>query len=110
LWRENASGDAYHASLFADPVSLEALATEQRNYLRRLFHDSVGFAGVKMIRRILGLAHVEDLEAIKDPDLRARCERKALRLGRLLVIESGSFSKINEVTAAARQEYSHHES
>jgi 5-methylthioribose kinase len=104
LWRENASGDAYHASLFGDPVSLEALATEQRNYLRRLFRDSVGFAGVKMIRRILGLAHVEDLEAIKDPDLRAQCERKALRLGRLLVIESERFSKISEVTAAARQE------
>ena len=110
LWHENASGDAYHASLFGDSASLEALDTEQRNYLRRLFHDSVGFAGVKMIRRILGLAHVEDLEAIKDPDLRARCEHKALRLGRLLVLESESFSKISEVTAAARQEYSHHES
>jgi 5-methylthioribose kinase len=110
LWQENATGDAYHASLFADPVSLEALATERREYLLRLFHDSVGFAGVKMIRRILGLAHVEDLEAIKDPDLRARCERQALRLGRLLVLESESFSNIAEVTAAARQEYSHHES
>jgi 5-methylthioribose kinase len=110
LWQEQASGDAYHASLFADPCSREALATEKRNYLQRLFHDSVGFAGVKMIRRILGLAHVEDLEAIKDPDLRARCERKSLRLGRLLVLESESFSKITEVTAAARQEYSRHES
>jgi 5-methylthioribose kinase len=110
LWKENPSGDAYHASLFADPVSLEALSTEQKKYLERLFHDSVGFAGAKMIRRILGLAHVEDLEAIKDPDLRARCERKALRLGRLLVIESESFSNIADVTAAARQEYSHHES
>jgi 5-methylthioribose kinase len=110
LWQEQASGNVYHASLFADPSSCEALATEKRNYLQRLFHDSVGFAGVKMIRRILGLAHVEDLEAIKDPDVRARCERKALRLGRLLVIESESFSKITEVTAAARQEYSRHES
>jgi 5-methylthioribose kinase len=110
LWQEQASGDVYHASLFADPCSCEALATEKRNYLQRLFHDSVGFAGVKMIRRILGLAHVEDLEAIKDPDLRARCERKSLRLGRLLVLESESFSKITEVTAAARQEYSRHES
>jgi 5-methylthioribose kinase len=110
LWRESATGDAYHASLFADPVSLEALATEQRRYLQRLFHDSVAFAGVKMIRRILGLAHVEDLEAIKDADLRARCERKALRLGRLLVLESENFPNIAAVTAAARQEYSHHES
>jgi 5-methylthioribose kinase len=110
LWKEQGSGDAYHASLFTDPNSCEALATERRKYLQRLFHDSVGFAGVKMIRRILGLAHVEDLEAIKEPDLRARCERKALRLGRLLVIESESFCKITEVTGAARQEYSRHES
>jgi 5-methylthioribose kinase len=110
LWQEQASGDVYHASLFADPCCCEALATEKRIYLQRLFHDSIGFAGVKMIRRILGLAHVEDLEAIKDPDLRARCERKALRLGRLLVLQSESFSKITEVTAAARQEYSPHES
>jgi 5-methylthioribose kinase len=110
LWQEPASGDAYHASLFADPPSCEALATERRKYLQRLFHDSVGFAGVKMIRRIFGLAHVEDLEAIKDADLRARCERKALRLGRLLVLESESFCKITEVTAAARQEYLRHES
>jgi 5-methylthioribose kinase len=110
LWHENATGDAYQASLFADPVSLEALARERSRYLRGLLHDSVAFAGVKMIRRILGLAHVEDLEAIKDPDLRARCERKALRLGRLLVLESESFSNIAEVTAATRQEYSHHES
>ncbi|MBV8226577.1 MAG: S-methyl-5-thioribose kinase [Verrucomicrobia bacterium] len=110
LWRQNATGDAYHVSLFADPASLEALATERGKYLRRLFHDSVAFAGVKIIRRILGLAHVEELEAIKDPDLRARCERKALRLGRSLVLESESFSNIAEVTAAARQEYSHYES
>jgi 5-methylthioribose kinase len=110
LWQEPASGDAYHTSLFADPPSCEALATERRKYLQRLFHDSVGFAGVKMIRRIFGLAHVEDLEAIKDADLRARCERKALRLGRLLVLESESFCKITEVTAAARQEHLRHES
>jgi 5-methylthioribose kinase len=110
LWQEQGSGDAYHASLFVDPLSCEALATERRKYLQRLFHDSLGFAGVKMIRRIFGLAHVEDIEAIKDADLRARCERKALRLGRLLVIDSDSFCKITEVTAAAREEYLRHES
>jgi 5-methylthioribose kinase len=63
-----------------------------------------------MVRRILGLAHVAELEAILDPDLRARCERKALRIGRLLVVNAGSFAKINEVTAAAREEYSNNES
>jgi 5-methylthioribose kinase len=51
-------------------------------------HVALGFVGVKMIRRILGLAHVAELEAILDPDLRARCERKALRIGRLLVVNA----------------------
>lgn len=110
LWRENVAGDAYHASLFGDPAAQESLLLEQRRYLHRLFHDSLGFAGVKMIRRILGLAHVEELEAIRDPDLRARCERKALRLGRLLVVNAESFAKISEVTAAAHEEASQNES
>jgi len=110
LWRENVTGDAYHASLFTDPASWEALILEQRHYLHRLFHDALGFAGVKMIRRILGLAHVAELEAILDPDLRARCERHALRIGRLLVINAESFAKIDEVTAAAGEEYSDYES
>ena len=57
-----------------------------------------------MIRRVLGLAHVEELEAILDPDLKARCERKALRVGRLLVINAESFAKFSEVTAAGEED------
>ena len=94
LWRENIVGDAYESSLSTDRASREELILEQRRYLHRLFHDSLGFAGVKMIRRVLGLAHVEELEAILDPDIRARCERKALRVGRLLVINAESFVRL----------------
>lgn len=69
----------------------------QRAYLDRVFRDSIGFAGVKMIRRILGLAHVEDLESIADPALRARCEKKALEAARKLVVRRGSFKDIRDV-------------
>ena len=55
-----------------------------------------------MIRRILGLAHVEDLEAIADPERRARCEMKALRLARELVVRAKGFSDLAEVVSAAR--------
>ena len=51
-----------------------------------LFTDMLGFAGCKMIRRILGLAHVEELESIADPDIRAVAERKVLALGRRLIL------------------------
>ena len=55
-----------------------------------------------MIRRILGLAHVEDLESIADPARRAVCERNALRLARTLVVEGAKFSDISDVVETAR--------
>jgi 5-methylthioribose kinase len=67
-----------------------------------LFEDTLGFAGAKMIRRILGLAHVEDLESIADPQQRAQCEAKALRLARELMLGAKGFSGMSDIAAAAR--------
>jgi len=92
LWRAQQAGDAYHISLFGDEPSQAVLETERQRYLYQLFCDTVGFAGVKMIRRILGLAHVEDLESIKDLETRSRCEHNALRLGRELVVNAVQFT------------------
>jgi 5-methylthioribose kinase len=44
----------------------------------------MGFCGVEMHRRILGLAHVEDLEAIPDPARRIQAEARALETGRII--------------------------
>lgn len=101
LWRARATGDGYAAELFADPAGRRALDQERRRYMARLFDDTVGFAGCKMIRRILGLAHVADLETIDDPDRRARCETNALRLGRALVAEHARFRTTADLRGAA---------
>jgi 5-methylthioribose kinase len=55
-----------------------------------------------MIRRILGLAHVEELESIGNRQVQAVCELNALALARKLVLEASSFGQVNLVTAAAR--------
>jgi 5-methylthioribose kinase len=102
LWRAAPSGDAYPASLFASDDDRAAMEKERGRFLRALFEDTLGFAGAKMIRRILGLAHVEDLEAIADPERRARCEAKALRLARELVVGARGFSGLADVSGAAR--------
>ena len=70
-----------------------------------LFLDSLGFAGAKMIRRIVGIAHVEDLDSIQDADVRANCERKALRFGRELLVNAGCFKDMDAVVAAARKAF-----
>ncbi|MGE0117531.1 MAG: S-methyl-5-thioribose kinase [Dongiaceae bacterium] len=103
LWNSDAAaGDAYPKALFADEAGRRAFAGVQHAYMRRLFADTLGFAAAKMIRRILGLAHVLDLDSIKDPERRAACERRALRLARALMVERARFGSIAEVTQAAR--------
>ncbi len=101
-WRAAPAGDAYPASLFPSDDDRAAMDTERARFMRVLFEDTLAFAGLKMIRRILGLAHVEDLEAIADPERRARCEAMALRLARELVVGPEHFSGIADVTNAAR--------
>ena len=105
LWRRHAGGDAYSAALFEDPGSQEALEAERLRYVRRLFVETTGFAGVKIIRRIFGLAHVEDLESIADPDRRASCERLAVQFARRLVLQAEQFVGPADWTKLAEQIY-----
>lgn len=57
----------------------------QEFYVAKLLQDSAGFAGSKMIRRIVGLAHVADIDTINDETIREQAERKALSIGKNLV-------------------------
>jgi 5-methylthioribose kinase len=102
LWRGARSGDAYPINLFASAEDRVTMDKERARFMRVLFEDTLAFAGAKMIRRILGLAHVEDLEAIADPERRARCEEKALRLARELLVDAKGFPSLADVVSAAR--------
>ena len=101
LWRANAGGDAFVAGLFEDPASRQALEGFRATTMARLFQDSLGFAGAKMTRRILGLAHVEDLESIADPGRRAACEKRALALARQLMIARWRITSIGDLRKLA---------
>ncbi len=102
LWRKAKQGEAYVAGLVASPQDEAAMEAERARFMRKLFEESLAFGGLKMIRRILGLAHVEDLESIADPAKRAVCERKALAIGRELVLGGAAFSGIADANAAAK--------
>lgn len=102
LWNGRHGGEALAPGLFEGGAGPAALKEAQDAYMRRLYVDALGFAGCKMTRRILGLAHVEDLESITDPDLRAECEKRALKLARALMVETAGFTDIRAVSDAAR--------
>ncbi|KAI4375964.1 hypothetical protein MLD38_013771 [Melastoma candidum] len=102
LWNEHrdGSGEAYLPGIYNNP---KVLQLAQKKYMADLFHDSLGFGAAKMIRRIVGVAHVEDFESISDPGKRAACERKALDFAKLLLKNRRSFVQIGGVVRAMRQ-------
>jgi 5-methylthioribose kinase len=71
--------------------------------LQAIWGQAVGFAACKMIRRILGLAHVEDFESISDPELRAGCEREAVGLARDMLLNRGAYVTVEALIRAARE-------
>ncbi|KRF18716.1 S-methyl-5-thioribose kinase [Paenibacillus sp. Soil787] len=73
------------------------------HYLLQILVDAAGYAGCKMIRRIIGLVHVWDMESIDDPSLRAKAEKLALSIGKELVLERQQVQRINDITSLVRQ-------
>lgn len=57
----------------------------RENYMERLLQDTIGFAGCKMVRRVVGLAHVADIDKLEDASARERAQRLALRIGKSLI-------------------------
>ncbi|MEM9011349.1 MAG: S-methyl-5-thioribose kinase [Pseudomonadota bacterium] len=102
-WRGAPTGDAYPAMLFTEEMGAVALERAREVYLDRLFADTLGFAGAKMIRRIVGLAHNIDLEWIEDPKVRATAEARALGLARSLILGADTYRSIEAVTDAAQR-------
>jgi 5-methylthioribose kinase len=68
-----------------------------------LAQETLGFAGCKMIRRIVGLAHVADLESISDGHQRAAAETRALNIGQWLISNYRSLNHYDEFLAMLEQ-------
>ncbi|RUW24851.1 S-methyl-5-thioribose kinase [Mesorhizobium sp. M4B.F.Ca.ET.215.01.1.1] len=101
LWRTERTGMLYHRSLFEDQG--DRLGAEQAldHMLHSIWTDLLGFAGIEVHRRILGLAHNADFEAIADENLRATCEAKALKFGRHIAVNRRQIHGIDEVNNLA---------
>jgi len=69
LWNEHGADRVFRTAGYQD------------DYMLRLLQDTAGFAGAKMVRRIVGLAHVADIDKIPDPNVRAAAQRLSLAIG-----------------------------
>lgn len=73
----------------------------QDYYMNRLLQDAVGFAGSKMVRRIVGLAHVADIDRIPNDATREKAQRLALAIGTTLIRGNRQTQSIEQAIDAA---------
>ncbi|RED64019.1 S-methyl-5-thioribose kinase [Cohnella lupini] len=69
----------------------------QDYYLRNLLQDTIGFTGAKMVRRIVGLAHVADIDRIPEPAVRAKAQRLSLEIGTKLIKRNRQSTSIEQL-------------
>lgn len=91
LWKEHVKDEMWSVPGYLDEV------------LHQVLQDTSGFAGCKMMRRVIGLAPVADLESIEDPAVRAEAETKALLIGEKLVLQRKSVQTVADLTNLARE-------
>lgn len=72
-------------------------------YLQNLLQDTAGFAGCKINRRIISLAHVADLDCIENEGRRAEAQILALKIGRDFIMKRQSITCIEDLTSIMRE-------
>ncbi|MGF6774028.1 5-methylthioribose kinase [Paraburkholderia sp. GAS199] len=101
LWRVHESRRKSH--FIGDDPGGVCVEAYRARFMRRLLAQSLGFAGCKMIRRIVGMAKVADITSIADHSLRAAVEVRVLRCAERLLVERDAIDGIAQVLAIARE-------
>lgn len=97
LWINNNSGELIPTKYWDFDGGEEAFAEFRRQYIQKIFHEMVGIAGTKLLRRMMGIVTVWDISSIECPEKRAVSERVAIKLGIRWIMEADSIHTIGEM-------------
>jgi 5-methylthioribose kinase len=100
LWRDHESRS--ERRFIGGQGQTRALEGYRAHFMRRLLADTLGFAGCKMIRRIVGMAKVAEITRIPDAQARALIEVRCLRCAEALLVERDTLTDIEQVAMLAR--------
>ena len=96
LWHQFESNFSQLMAQECREPMLQNTAYQQR-FISQIFADSLGYSGCELIRRVVGMAHVADLEQISNKALRTQSEHKVLKLGRQLIMQRRELANIEQV-------------
>jgi 5-methylthioribose kinase len=94
LWQQHEMDGNGFTGRDLDSSSAQAF---RESFMRRLWNDSLGFAGCEMVRRVLGLAKVAEIAGIENPQTRAKAEVAALRMAKRLLLQRQEVSTMGQV-------------
>ncbi|RJX69408.1 S-methyl-5-thioribose kinase [Vibrio sinensis] len=97
LWNDKQQGDAFPREIYQSGLGMSALELAQDTFFATLLEDTLVNAGLEMNRRIIGFAGVADFKQIADAELRAQCERRALKLARELIVHAKQYKNIDSI-------------
>ncbi|MGC5324804.1 S-methyl-5-thioribose kinase [Brevibacillus sp. SYSU BS000544] len=69
-----------------------------QDYVADLLQDTAGYAGCEVLRRVIGLAGVADLNSIENVEIRAEAERLALEIGKALILERKNIKASTDIS------------
>ena len=101
LWMHERTGILGGFDLFEAQADEDGGQVALAAQLTSVWQDALGFAGMEIIRRILGLAHIAEFETIADVVLRARLERRALAFGRHIALNRRQIPSIEATNRLA---------
>ena len=76
----------------------------QKQFMKMIFRQSIGFAGAKMARRLFGIAGVEDIEGIEDMEARTRVKKRSLAIAKRFVKEYERIENVKELISIIKEE------
>jgi 5-methylthioribose kinase len=72
-------------------------------FMKNIFSQSVGFAGCKIVRRVFGIAGVEDIRGIEDKQKRKEGELMALSVGKDLILNYEEIESVDGLILRLRE-------
>ncbi len=71
--------------------------SHKTHILQQIIQESIGFAGMEMLRRIIGAAHVKDIERISNLQRKLRIETDIIEFGGTLVKQHKKIGTIDQL-------------
>jgi len=91
--------DAQNESALITPNFIDAktLSEFKKDFMKKVFQDSIGYAGCKMARRVFGIAGVEEIRGLKDANKRKEANLRALKTSVKLIENYENIENLDEL-------------